>query len=254
VTGVRIGVLLPGANPTVKPETAQLLPSHAALYTARMNAPPELDLRGRLGWYLDHSVESLQNLRNHDLAAVLVACAGASYPLGPDGDRAWSARLSGQFGAPVITAAGAVATALAALQVSRLSLVSPYPRWLTEQCAGFWRATGLHVDMYPVSGSDAIYRKTVESVRAAVRAALSDTSNQRRAVLVAGTGAPSLAVLEEAAGVGPVPVLSSNLAGVWALLGAAGAALSAASSPSGALRRLALDAGPASMGRLFEVQ
>jgi maleate isomerase len=254
VTGVRIGVLLPGANPTVKPEMAQLLPSHAALYTARMNAPPELDLRGRLGWYLDHCLESLQSLRTRGLAAVLVACTGASYPLGPEGDHAWSARLSGEFGAPVITAAGAIATALAALQVSRLSLVSPYPGWLTEQCADFWRATGLHVDEYPVSGSDAIYEKTLESVRAAVRAALSDTSDQRCAVLVAGTGAPSLAVLEEAAGIAPVPVLSSNLAGVWALLGAAGAAQSAASSPSGALGRLARDAGPVRMGRLFEAQ
>jgi maleate isomerase len=54
-------------------------------------------------------------------------------------------------------------------------------------------------------------------------------------VLVAGTGAPSLAALDTLAGRAQVPVLSSNLAGAWALSRLVGRPLN---SPSPALRCL----------------
>jgi maleate isomerase len=175
---------------------------------------------------------------------VYIACTGATYPLGPAADQSWAARLSQQSGVPVISAAGAVSAALAALRVRRLSIVSPYPRWLTAECIAFWQAVGLQTDVRTVGDGTEIYRTTADSMRSAVRAAMDSGPTGERAVLVAGTGAPSLEALDEASA-GELPALSSNLAGAWALLAAAGAAATASRSSRPALRRLARDASPA---------
>ncbi len=235
---LRVGVVVPPSNPTAEPEVAACLAGAAVSYGARLPVLHGLDLRDRLAGYNTHLAATIATVAGLEPAAVLVGCTGSSYALGPAADGALYGGLSDRFGFPVTGAAGAIRSVLQALDAARIAVVSPYPAWLTEQSAQYWTACGLTVAaVYSVTGHAGIYQTTPAAMAAAVAAALADTRRHRvDAVVVTGTGAPSLAALDAAAPDADVPLLSSNLCGALTLLQRAGPAHPEAAPP--ALTRL----------------
>jgi len=209
-------LLVPQANPTVEAELGVLLPPGCGAMAARLTSASP-DARARLLEYFQRVEESLATLGAARPTLALFACTGSSYLVGRERERAVFAALEERRGYPVISAAEAVAAALAALGASRIALVSPYPPWLTEACVAFWRAGGIDVaQVVSLEGDRSDTRGIYALGSRDARRGWAEVRGGVQAILLSGTGMPTLGVLGQATERAPsVPVLSSNLCLAW---------------------------------------
>jgi maleate isomerase len=222
----RIGLLAPSANPAVEPELRDLLPARAALHVSRLPVMPGTTLEQRNAAYPAAMADSLRDFGGLALDALIIGITGPSYALPPVEDAALQDRLSAMAGRPVVLAARAIAQALAALGRPKLLLFSPYPGWLTERAERYWRATGVElVASFKVSETFRAYEMSPGEVADGL-ARLAPPADA--AVLLSGTGMPTLdAMAWMQARIG-VPMVSSNLACAFAACRALGVAPGAA--------------------------
>lgn len=213
------GVLTPQVNPTVEPELHILLPPRRSVLIARLMSR-QAGLRERLEEYDARLDEFLDSFNPIVLNAIGIACTGMSYRLDAEVEASRLHALAARKGYPVITAAEAIRLALESLGVQRLALISPYPTWLTQQCLTYWQRRGFQVAATLQLPSDwgPDHRIYEISSRAVIAALAGFDAGEAQALLVAGTGIPSLRVILEVERARQMPVLSSNLCLAWALV------------------------------------
>ncbi len=216
----RVALLTPSANPAVEPELRALLAPQAALHATRLPVMPDTTLEQRNAVYLAAAETALGSFGALALDAAIIGITGPSYALPPAEDAALQTRLSAARGMPVWLASRAIAAALEALGVSRLLLFSPYPGWLTERAENYWRAAGVElVGSHKVSDTFRAYEMSPEEVADGL-ATLRPPADC--AVLLSGTGMPTLDAMAWMAPRIGVPLLSSNLACGFAVTRALG--------------------------------
>ena len=211
-----IGLLTPQANTTVEPEAWALLPAGLSLINGRLvSAAP--DLMQRLRDYFGDLSPILTQFANAPLSVLALACTGSSYLMGRQAEQEWVAQWSERLGIPVVTAGMAVVQALQQVGAKGLALASPYPTELTQASVAYWQSHGFEVlQVLNVAtssqGFHAIYTTGTDAAAQTVQALQGSGAD---AVLMLGTGMPSLqAICDGGQGGGP-PVLSSMLALMW---------------------------------------
>jgi maleate cis-trans isomerase len=223
----RIGVLVPPGNPTVEPELYRMAPSGVSVHFARLQAPPATGPPGGAGGMeertrayregLDGPAQALGEVRP---AIVLLAHTASSYALGWGREQPLVDRIASLCRAPALLAAHAVRVALHHLGVTRLALGTPYPESISRQGRAYWEAAGFQIVGYHrLAGVTDIYSETEE--RAAELARQADTPDAQ-AVLISGTGLPTVGALERLERELGKPVVSSNQACLWRALRLAG--------------------------------
>lgn len=217
-----IGVLTPQANTTVEPEFWIMLPPGVAMINARMTSD-KLSLEARLVDYFDQMDRAVEQFANAPIGAIALGTTGASYLAGIPREAEVVATIGRRMGVPLVTAGLAVVEALRMLSARRIGLVSPYPESLTHTCIGYWQEHGFDVDGVVQIATRSDQFHPIYSIPAANAEQGLDQLDDKEldAVVMLGTGMPTLAPILHRPRVGGAPVMSCMLCLAWASINAA---------------------------------
>ena len=216
-----IGVLTPQANTTVEPEFWIMLPPGVAAINARMVSPKEA-LEARLADYLENLDAAIAQFANAPLGAIAIATTGTSYIAGAAREQELVDRITRQTGVPFVSTGQAVVRALRTLNARTIGLVSPYPESLTQKSAAYWADQGFAIGGMTRIGTRSDTFHPIYSISAAsAEAGVQELASKKLdAIVLLGTGMPTLeTVLRQAQEASPV-LLSCMLCLGWAAIGA----------------------------------
>lgn len=217
-----IGVLTPQANTTVEPELWVMLPPGMAMINARMVSEQD-SLEARLVHYWAHLGDAIAQFANAPLDAIALATTGTSYMAGAAREADVVGAMSKRFGAPLVTTGQAVVLALRTLGARTIGFVSPYPESLTRKAEVYWTEQGFTIGGMVQIGTRADTFHPIYSITAAgAEAALAEFEGTTLdAIVMLGTGMPTLPAVAARPRVGDAVVLSCMLCLGWAAIDAA---------------------------------
>ena len=212
-----VGVLTPQANTTVEPEYAILMPRDTAWINARMLSRHKT-IEERLVDYWGRAPEFARQFANAPVGSLAFACTGTSYLVGKEAEDRVLAQVTQESGGiPAISAATAVVHALNALGARRIGLVSPYEGALDAACTPYWESRGFEIAAKTnASGATLDFHPIYSLPSGSAQHALDEIDAEGLdAIVMLGTGMPTLAPIARTPFKGRAPVLSCMFCIIW---------------------------------------
>ncbi len=212
----RVGLLIPSSNSLIEPEYYAVMPPSVSVHFARLTMT-EVSADGIARQDADVIVQS-QMLATANVEVILFCITAASFYMGLDYDAKLKRRIEAESGKPALTAARTVIDALRVLDVRRIALATPFVPKGTDRGRRFFEANGF--DVVAAEGLDYTDNFSIalidpETVRDLVRRVDTDTAE---AIIIPGGNMPCLSIVEEMEAELGKPVVTTNQAGIWALL------------------------------------
>ncbi len=206
-----VGLLVPQESTTVEPELSVLLGPDVAILSMKMRNEPGAAPFDRMAANGRKIPEYVRDFGSAPIDVFGFGLTATSYILG-DGEAPEQVELGGKS-APVVLAASAVKAALREAGAKKIALVSPYWTELTDAAVTHYNTHGLSVEQVvsigPAKKGHIIYGlrggEILEGIKAIERSGID-------AIVVTGTGAPSLAALAATQSKDGLPIVSSNFA------------------------------------------
>lgn len=211
-------MLVPSGNPTIEPELYRMAPPSVTIHFARLES-----LAGESGaadgmgqrtlGYLDSLPAATRSMAALRLDLVVLSHTAVSYLTGFADEPPLLDRLAKLAGTRAITAARAILAALERLAVRRLALATPYPETISAAGRAYWQAAGLNVVAHRrLDDVRNIYEETEERAYALGREA---DGREADAILISGTGLPTVGIVERLERDLGKPVVTSQTATLW---------------------------------------
>jgi maleate isomerase len=225
----RVGLIVPSSNVTMETELPTLLSRHPGLsrrgvtFHSSRAALHRVDPKS-LQRMVAESDRCARELADARLDVVAYACLIAIMASGPGAHEAAERRLAGTLAAAgsavrVTSSAGALIRALQRLGSSRVAIVAPYLKQLTEMVIRYLADYGIKVvDSVSLEVADNLDVGRLDPAQLAEHVKRLDLADVDALVLSACVQMPSLAVLDQVSRETQVPVLSAATATASELL------------------------------------
>ena len=217
-----VGVILPSANTVMEPELESLAPEGVTFHGARtpVRGTPS---RESLEEMARGTEAAALDLASAEVDLILYGCTSGSFMT--DGERLVE-RLRELTGIPAMTTAMAALAALRALGADKVALATPYRKFITQgevdwlTAEGFDVVSALDLDM----GETEHERRGINRIppEAAYRLGREADRPEADVLFLSCTAMASLPVVEALERDCGKPVITSNLASAWYVLGRLG--------------------------------
>ena len=225
----RIGMIVPSSNTTMETEIPALLRSHEinsgdrfTFHASRIRL--QQVTQEALQKMNDDAEEAVDQLCDAEVDALMYACLVAVMCGGIRCIHEMDTRLSGRaqlsgHAPKVTTSAGALINGLHALQVSKVSMITPYKKTLTNVVEATLQAAGFQVmQTHSLEVTDNVKVGRLNPSNLLSIAAQMDLSAADALIISACVQMPSLPVIEEAEQRFGLPVLSAATASAFDVL------------------------------------
>lgn len=216
----KLGVLVPSGNTVLEPDMYRMAPPGVSVHFSRVlnfeDTPEEL------GAMIRYVPKCCEELSHAGVDVYGFGCTGGSLMGGLGYDQEMIRIMEEKTGKPATTTSTAVLGAFKELDISRVSVVTPYEDWLNEKQKRFFEANGVQVTFIKGLGirqAEGISRVTPGMI---YRLAKEADRPQAQGIFVSCTNMRAAEVLEWIETDLGKPALSSNQATLWALLKLAG--------------------------------
>ena len=209
----KLGLIVPSWNTVNEYEFQQVI--HPGMSVHSMRIKITADDEENYSWMGTQVPAAAQLLAQAKVQVICYGCLAGGFVKGPGHDQQIIKDIEAATGIHGVAAAAAVVDALRALQVTRVSVASPYEPWLNEKLREYLNAFGIEVLALKGLGSQAHASFTPEQ-NAALAAEVDRIESQ--AVLIACSNFRTLEFIEPLEKTLGKPVISSNLASLWKML------------------------------------
>jgi len=215
-----IGLLTPQANTTVEPEFSLLMPTGVAWLNGRLTSSGQT-IRDRLIDYMNGLDAATHQFGNAPIEALALGCTGTAYFVGASREDEILDAIAQRLKIPVFSAATALVDALGVLQAKTILLVSPYTGDVDNACTPYWEQRNFVIANKLAATGDSGFHPiySMHSSDANTALAAVDTRGVD-AIVILGTGMPTLPTLTRLNQQFDPPVLSCMLCLGWRAAGA----------------------------------